>query len=608
MGSRLRLRAALAAALLAAWLPFDAAAWWNADWPYRKQISVGTDPAAAAAAGATEVLVPIRLHAGNFPFVDAQAAGGDLRFVAADDKTPLDFHLEQFDSAEGLAIAWVRMPRIAGPEASIRLYFGHPEAPAAESSKATYDAHMVLALHFGEAEGLPRDATGYGNAVAEAAGRVRAAGAIGFGRALEPADRVRIAAAPSLATPPGVGWTVSMWLRPGEGAANGALLTRDDGGQRLQFALESGRPVLRVGDPRQPAQLTADRALEGGTWHHVAFTLGRTARVYVDGTLAAEGALALPDLRTDLVIGAPVNTGASPAAARGAATAAAGVAGEIDEFQVSNVERGPEWLRASALAQHPQSSLLEYGADEAGGGSDYLAIVRTLAAAVSVDGWFIIALIGVIGLVMGEVVLTKALALGRAVRQNREFLINYRDAASPLARMQGDAVEASARAWPDSPLCRLYGAAHRELGVVQASQPAAASGLTPQAMEVLRAGLDAEIVGQVNRLNGRMVLLTMAVAGAPFLGLLGTVVGIMITFGAIAMAGDVNVNTIAPGVAAALSTTVAGLIVAIPAMYGYNLLATRIREVTAGMEVFANELLGRLALQSMSAPRATAEH
>ena len=72
-------------------------------------------------------------------------------------------------------------------------------------------------------------------------------------------------------------------------------------------------------------------------------------------------------------------------------------------------------------------------------------------------------------------------------------------------------------------------------------------------------------------MNSQMVLLTIAISGGPFLGLLGTVMGVMITFAAIAASGDVNISAIAPGVAAALLTTVAGLVVAIPALFGYNL-------------------------------------
>jgi len=70
---------------------------------------------------------------------------------------------------------------------------------------------------------------------------------------------------------------------------------------------------------------------------------------------------------------------------------------------------------------------------------------------------------------------------------------------------------------------------------------------------------------------------------------------VMITFAAIAASGDVNVNAIAPGIAAALAATVAGLIVAIPALFGYNWLLTRIRNSSAELQVFVDELLTRTA-------------
>src|SRR5262249_36212476 len=114
-------------------------------------------------------------------------------------------------------------------------------------------------------------------------------------------------------------------------------------------------------------------------------------------------------------------------------------------------------------------------------------------------------------------------------------------------------------------------------------------------IESIRASLDAGLVRENQRLSQRMVLLTIAISGGPFLGLLGTVVGVMITFAAIAAAGDVNVNAIAPGIAAALLATVAGLAVAIPALFGYNWLLTRAKDVTANMQVFVDELVTKIA-------------
>src|SRR3546814_3656403 len=92
-----------------------------------------------------------------------------------------------------------------------------------------------------------------------------------------------------------------------------------------------------------------------------------------------------------------------------------------------------------------------------------------------------------------------------------------------------------------------------------------------------------------------MVLLTIAISGGPFIGLLGTVLGVMITFASVAAAGEVNINAIAPGIAAALLATVAGLAVAIPALFGYNYLLSRVEEITADNQIFVDELEKRIA-------------
>jgi len=119
--------------------------------------------------------------------------------------------------------------------------------------------------------------------------------------------------------------------------------------------------------------------------------------------------------------------------------------------------------------------------------------------------------------------------------------------------------------------------------------------LSPQAIGAIKATMDSVMTQEGQKLNGQMVLLTIAISGGPFLGLLGTVVGVMITFAAIAASGDVNVNSIAPGIAAALVATVAGLAVAIPALLAYNYLGTRIREIQSDMRVFADEFIARIA-------------
>ena len=86
-----------------------------------------------------------------------------------------------------------------------------------------------------------------------------------------------------------------------------------------------------------------------------------------------------------------------------------------------------------------------------------------------------------------------------------------------------------------------------------------------------------------------MIVLSTAVAGGPFIGLLGTVWGVMETFSGIARANTASLTAMAPGVAGALIATVVGLFVAIPAMFAYNFMVTSIRAITQELDAFATE-------------------
>ncbi|MGH8552702.1 MAG: MotA/TolQ/ExbB proton channel family protein, partial [Methylococcales bacterium] len=146
-----------------------------------------------------------------------------------------------------------------------------------------------------------------------------------------------------------------------------------------------------------------------------------------------------------------------------------------------------------------------------------------------------------------------------------------------------------------SSLYRIY---HAGIQGVKQRKLASLRGLSAEALAVIRVHLDAALSREQQRLNSNLVLLTIAISGGPFLGLLGTVVGVMITFAAIAATGDVNVNAIAPGISAALMATVAGLVVAIPCLFGYNYLLTQVKELTVEMRIFADELIHRFAESS----------
>lgn len=101
-----------------------------------------------------------------------------------------------------------------------------------------------------------------------------------------------------------------------------------------------------------------------------------------------------------------------------------------------------------------------------------------------------------------------------------------------------------------------------------------------------------------NRYEARMVLLSTIVSGAPFLGLLGTVWGVMDAFGAISGQQGASIATLAPGVSGALLTTVAGLLVAIPSVFGYNYLLTQVKSQITELENFASLLADRIELEA----------
>ena len=114
--------------------------------------------------------------------------------------------------------------------------------------------------------------------------------------------------------------------------------------------------------------------------------------------------------------------------------------------------------------------------------------------------------------------------------------------------------------------------------------------ISPAQMRVVTTAMERAVGETALRLESQMILLATAVSGAPFLGLLGTVWGVMDTFSDVAAAGSANLAAMAPGVSAALITTVTGLLVAIPAMFGYNFLVTTLRGMIVELDNFAAEL------------------
>lgn len=193
-----------------------------------------------------------------------------------------------------------------------------------------------------------------------------------------------------------------------------------------------------------------------------------------------------------------------------------------------------------------------------------------------------------------SVMVSKIAMIIRARRETRRFLRRFRTARKPLAIYQNKEIYA------DSPAYSVYLAGCRELtfhllGTTEIDETfsmrvAEADKISPVAMNAVRSALEREVGELALRLEDRMTVLATAVSGAPFLGLLGTVWGVMDTFAAIAAEGSASLTTMAPGVSGALITTVTGLLVAIPAMFGYNFLVVTIRGMIVELDNFAGEL------------------
>lgn len=577
--------------------PHAARAWWNDDWSLRKPVTIDTGSTGAGitdAIGRTAVL--LRLHAGNFKFDAGRQDGSDLRVIAADDKTPLAFQIEKYDSLLGEAFVWVDVADLKpAAQTSFFVYYGNAKAQALPPASA-FDADTVLAYHFAE-RGVPaKDASVYGNN-AQTPGQSVEGSLIGPGLKLDGQTLVGIAGSPSLVWADGAPLSWTAWLKPGVAQATGVVFSRRDGTNGLVIGLDAGVPYVEVTRDGVAQRSAAGAALAANSWHHLAVVAAAQVSLSVDGNPLAAVPVPVPALS------GPMTLGGDPQAA----APAAGVVGELDELEIAKVARPAGFVRLAAYAQGGDGAkVLKLGQDEetSSWSGGYFGVILH---SVTMDGWVVIAILLLMALISWIVMAEKAMYVGRLGKANLQFRDAFRHVAGDLTVLdKGDAkaaptlggkvLEADLRVLRDSSLYRLYHIAVEELrGRANTGKTVRGRALSAEALASIRASLDSGLVRESQRLNRLMVLLTIAISGGPFLGLLGTVVGVMITFAAIAASGDVNVNAIAPGIAAALVATVAGLFVAIPALFGYNYLISRIKDSSADMQVFVDELLTKTA-------------
>jgi biopolymer transport protein TolQ len=223
-----------------------------------------------------------------------------------------------------------------------------------------------------------------------------------------------------------------------------------------------------------------------------------------------------------------------------------------------------------------------------------LALVNPVTIFINCDplGQAIVCLLGVFSIIAWAVMLGKRNDLGTLARMNHAFDQKLREQSRvldlpenfrhhrsiPYADLFSEAIEAYWRA----------AAIGRERGIDNSRFR----------LEHAENALQRALARQTLRYESNMIFLASVVSGAPFLGLLGTVWGVMVAFSAVSMQQTASITTIAPGVAAALLTTISGLVVAIPSVFGYNWLLARTRTLVTELENFASSLADRIELES----------
>ena len=190
----------------------------------------------------------------------------------------------------------------------------------------------------------------------------------------------------------------------------------------------------------------------------------------------------------------------------------------------------------------------------------------------------------VLSLFSWTIIIKKFHQLMIARKATRKFLAAYASTRDPLD------IQRKGEEYDGAPAYQLYIRGADELAYQLKNNPVTVKGerrISMASFEGVKVALEEAASGEAMALEKGMIVLSTAVAGGPFIGLLGTVWGVMSTFAGIAENHAATLTAMAPGVAAALVATVTGLLVAIPAMFAYNFMVTSIRAITQELDGYA---------------------
>ena len=200
------------------------------------------------------------------------------------------------------------------------------------------------------------------------------------------------------------------------------------------------------------------------------------------------------------------------------------------------------------------------------------------------EGQITVGALVLLSLFSWSIIISKFRQILIARKASRKFYGVYNATRDPLD------IKRKGQEFEGAPAYSLYTRGADELEYHLKNNPVTVKGerrISNSSYEAVKVVLEEAAGNEAMGLEKGMIVLSTAVAGGPFIGLLGTVWGVMSTFAGIAEKNQASLTAMAPGVAAALVATVTGLLVAIPAMFAYNFMVTTIRHVTQELDGFA---------------------
>jgi biopolymer transport protein ExbB len=490
---------------------------------------------------------------------------------------------------------------------SFYLYFGNTDTamPAANKPAEAFDTDTALVYHFAERSGAPLDATANGN---NAQGTTGTAGdaIIGSGLRLSGTAPISIPDSKSLPWKQAQPLTLATWIKPSALQPNAVIANREDGNTSARLLLDQGIPTIEITTGGNPVRSQPGKPLAAATWSHLALVAdGKSVRLFLNGEPYGSIDGGLPALAT------PITLGGLAAETPGTSL----FTGDLDEFSISTIARSTAWIKLAAINQGASEAAqrtLLLGALEGEGTQEqsklmeHLALFGDIAGNMMFDGWIAVGICVVMIVVGWTVAIRKFIYLNSIDKGTKVFLKQWKslstdltaldpDDNSSVSSLGGQVDPAEQGLIETSPMFHIYQIGSDEIRHRLDKDNNRIQGLSGRSIQAIRASLDAGLVHESHRLSDGLVYLTISIAGGPYVGLLGTVVGVMITFAIIARSGEVNVNSIAPGIASALLATVVGLVVAIPALFIYSYLNGRIKNSLALMQVFIDEFVAKMA-------------